>query len=104
MSEKLKKLRQLLGEVFDLEASAAVLHWDQQTYMPPGGAQNRAMQLTTLSRLAHQKATSDGMGAAIEAAKGDAANLDPDSDDARLVRKAGRDFKKNRKVPEEWVA
>jgi carboxypeptidase Taq len=104
MSTKLQELRERLNEVFDLKAAAALLHWDQQTYMPPGGAQTRAMQLTTLSRLAHQKATSDDMGAAIESAKEEVASLDQDSDDARLVRKAARDYEKDRKVPQEWVA
>lgn len=104
MTEKLEALRNLLSEVFDLNAAAAVLGWDQQTYMPRGGASNRAMQLATLSRLAHQKSVSDEMGDAIEAAKDETASLDPDSDEARLVRKAARDFDKAHKVPSEWVA
>ncbi|NIS83445.1 MAG: carboxypeptidase M32 [Anaerolineales bacterium] len=104
MANKIAKLRGMLGEVFDLNAAAAVLRWDQQTYMPPGGAGNRAMQLSTLSRLSHQKAVSNEMGDAIEAAKEEAAEMDPDSDNARLVEKAARDYEKYRKVPDEWVA
>jgi carboxypeptidase Taq len=104
MTKKLDSLRILLGEVFDLSAAAAVLGWDQQTYMPRGGTANRAMQLATLSRLAHQKSVSDEMGSAIDAAKEETDSLDPDSDDARLVRKAARDYQKAHKVPTEWVA
>lgn len=104
MTEKLQKLREMVGEVFDLNAAAALLGWDQVTYMPSGGAAGRAMQLATISRLAHQKAVSDDMGAAIEAAQEEVGNLDPDSDDACLVRRAARDFEKDRKIPDQWVA
>lgn len=104
METSLDKLRRLLGEVNDVGRSLAVLHWDQQTYMPPGGSEGRAMQMATLSRIAHEMATSDEMGASIAAAKNEVANLDPDSDEARLVKKAARDFEKDRKVPPDWVA
>lgn len=103
MGEKLKKLKELLAVVVDLQAANSVLGWDQQTYMPPGGAGARAMQLATLSRLAHERLVSEEVGASLEAAKREVANLDPDSDEARLVSKAARDFDKARKVPAEWV-
>jgi carboxypeptidase Taq len=104
MTDNLKVLRKLLGEVSDLSHAAALLAWDQQTYMPPGGAGARAMQLSTLSTLAHEHFVADEMGAAIEGAKSEVKDLDPDSDDARLVRKAEHDFLKEVKVPSSWVA
>ena len=103
MGEKIKALRERIGEVRDLGAASAVLGWDQQVNMPPGGTQGRAYALATLSKLSHQKAVSDEMGKAIEEAEAEAAQLDPDSDDARLVQKAKRDYLKDRKVPNEWV-
>lgn len=103
MGENVDELRESLGVVADLNAAAGVLHWDQQTYMPPGGAGGRAMQLATLSQLAHERFVSDEMGALLEEAESEVADLDPDSDDARLIRKARRDFDKARKVPPEWV-
>jgi carboxypeptidase Taq len=103
MAEKLERLRELLGVVADLEGAGGVLGWDQQTYMPPGGAVGRAMQLSTIQQLAHERFVSDEMGSALDAAKSEVADLDPDSDDACLVRKAVRDFDKARKVPPEWV-
>jgi carboxypeptidase Taq len=99
----LELLRNLLGEVADLASAIAVLHWDQQTYMPPGGAEERAMSIATLSRLAHELAISEEMGAAIEAAKDEVGDLKAPSDEARLVRKADRDYAKEKKVPTEWV-
>jgi carboxypeptidase Taq len=104
MATQLEHLRNLLGEVFDLRAASAVLQWDQQVNMPSGGADNRASQLSTLEGLAHQKFTSDELGRALDGAQAEAASLDPDSDDARLVRKVRRDFEKARKVPSDFVA
>ena len=104
MREKLEELRRQFGIVADLEAAGGVLGWDQQTYMPAGGAQGRAMQLATLGRLAHQQLVSDDMGAALAAAESEVEGLDPDGDEVRTLRKARRDFDKARKVPSEWVA
>ena len=104
MPQPLEHLRSLLGETFDLRTAAAVLEWDQQVNLPAGGADNRASQLSTLSRLAHEKFTSDEMGAALQAAGAAAKGLDPDSDDARLIAKVTHDFDKARRVPSEYVA
>ena len=41
MSEKFAKLKTLIAEVLDLNMAQALLGWDQQTYMPPGGAEAR---------------------------------------------------------------
>ena len=104
MGAGLEELRKQFGIVADLEAAGGVLGWDQQTYMPPGGAQGRAMQLATLGRVAHEQLVSDDMGAALEAAESEVEGLDPDSDEVRTVRKARREFDKARRVPSEWVA
>lgn len=103
MGEHLDRLRGLLGEVADLSAAASVLGWDQQTYMPPKGAPARALQLSTLGRLAHEKFVSDAMGEALERAAGETAGLDPDSNEARLVRRVRQEFDKQRRVPPAWV-
>jgi len=103
MGEKLEELRLQLGFVADLNAATGVLSWDQQTYMPPGGAAGRAMQLATLSRLAHERFVSEEIGEGLTAAESEVANQDPGSDEARLVRKTRRDYDKARKVPSEWV-
>jgi carboxypeptidase Taq len=103
MGERLEDLRTRLSVVVDLESAAELLGWDQQTYMPPGGARGRAMQLATLGRVAHERLVSDEMGAVLEAAEAEVEALDPDCDEVRIVRKARRDYDKARKVPPEWV-
>jgi len=104
MPNALEHLRTLLGEIFDLHTAAAVLEWDQQVNLPGGGAANRAAQLSTINRLTHEKFTSDEMGAALQAGQAAAAGLDPDSDDACLVRKVAHDLGKARRVPADYVA
>jgi carboxypeptidase Taq len=103
VEKNMDHLKELLGVVSDLESANALLAWDQQTYMPPGGAGARAMQLATLSRLAHDKFVSEELVEALELAKAEAAGMAPDSDEFCLVRKTDRDYQKKVKVPSEWV-
>lgn len=104
MAEKLSQLKEILGEVADLRAAESVLGWDQQTYMPPGGAEGRAMALSTLSRLSHERFVADQVGELLEAAEAEVAGQAPDSDDVRLLRVTRRLYRKDRKVPSEYVA
>jgi carboxypeptidase Taq len=101
---EMTRFKQILAEVSDLNNAAALLDWDQQTYMPPRGAIARGHQLATLERLAHLRFTSDEMGSLLEDLKRKAADLDPDSDDARLIRVTARRFDKQVKVPGDLVA
>ena len=57
MPDKLNELKTRLAEVDDLQQAAALLDWDQQTQMPPAGAQARAEQSATLQKIAHEKFT-----------------------------------------------
>ena len=101
---KLKELTAILNEVADLTYAASLLGWDQQTYMPPGGAVNRGYQLATLAKLRHIKFTAPEVGQMLEDLKPWAAGLDPDSDEARLVKVTTREYEKQTKVPSEWLA
>lgn len=100
----LTQLKQRLNEVIDLMHIRNVLSWDQQTHMPPGGTRDRGHHLASISRLVHVKYTSDEIGALLEELKPYAEGLDPDSDDARLVKVAAREYGKRIKVPADLVA
>lgn len=104
MSEKLQQLKDILGEVADLRNTAAVLSWDQQTYMPQGGAEARGNQLATIGKLAQVKFISPEVGNLLEALRGEFAGADPGSDEAALVRVVSRDYDKAVRVPPEFVA
>lgn len=104
MQEKLNRLKEILGVVADLNGAAAVLGWDQQTNMPPGGVVSRGNQLSTLSRLSHTKFVSDEVGELLEELKPYGESLDPESDDACLIEVTDREYQKSVKVPAEYVA
>jgi carboxypeptidase Taq len=43
-----------MQKIADVKYAAAVLQWDQETYLPPKGAEFRGRQLATLSEIAHE--------------------------------------------------
>ena len=104
MSEKLEKLKTLLGEVTVIGRAAPFLGWDQQVNMPPGGAEARGQQLATLSKIAQEKFISDEVGRLIEDLQAEFAGADDESDEAAMVRVAARNYDKARRVPPEFVA
>ncbi len=104
MSEKLNQLKELYGEISDLNNAAALLGWDQQTYMPAGGGEARGQQLATLGKISHDKMTSDEFGKLLDELKQEFAGVDPlSSEDAAMVRMAARDYDKATRVPSEFV-
>jgi len=104
MEEKLNQLKNLLAEIHALQGATAVLGWDMQVNMPSGGFEGRGKQLAVLETLAHQKATSEEMGRLLDDLKKETAGLDPDSDDARLVKVTARHYDKQTRVPASMVA
>ena len=65
MEEKIKQLNTLMGEVADLAGVGALLGWDQQVNMPPGGVDDRGNQMALIGGLIHNRITSDEMGKLI---------------------------------------
>ena len=104
MEAKLKELKTRLLEINDLNAAAAVLGWDQSTYMPPGGAPARARQMATLSRLAHEQFTDPAIGRLLDALRPYEESRPYDDDDASLIRVTRRDYERLTRVPAEFMA
>jgi carboxypeptidase Taq len=104
MEEKLNRLKEISAEVADLSNAASILSWDQQVNMPPMGAEARGNQLATLQQLIHTKAISPAFGKLIEELNQAAKDLDPDSEEARLIKITKRDYDQNVKVPPEFTA
>ncbi len=103
MTDSLAALKTRLADVHNLHMAEAVLGWDQQTYMPPGGIAARAEQSATLSKIAHSLFVGDETARLLQEAETQNDGLPADSDDARLLRVARRDFDKATKLPEELV-
>ena len=102
MNDKIARFKEIMAEVSDLNSAAALLGWDQQVNMPPGGAEARGNQLATLSKLSHQIFTSDEVGKLLEELGSGAAGLGPD--DEAMVRVAKRDYEKATRVPSSYIA
>ncbi len=99
----IEALKARMREIHDLERVGAILGWDQQTQMPPGGAAARARQLGTISKIAHETLTADETGRLIEDAKAAMAGMDYDSDEAALVRAAEYQYEQATKLPTDLV-
>ncbi len=102
--ETVHALKAHIATIADLRAAAAVLRWDQETYMPPKGTAGRAEQLSTLTRLAHDLFVSARTRELLPAAEAVADQLDPDSDEAGLIRMTRRDYDRLSKLPVDFVA
>lgn len=104
MDETLVKLKELLGEVYDLGTTIAALDWDQQVNMPSAAADGRANQLSLLSQLAHEKFTSPAIGRLLDKLSDKISNYAPDSDEYCLIKVVKREYERKLKVPADFVA
>ncbi|HBA61780.1 MAG TPA: carboxypeptidase [Elusimicrobia bacterium] len=103
MEQKFQELKKRFSEVSAINSAAAVLHWDQQVYMPPGGAEARAAASAALEELSHVKFTSDANGALIAGLYDWAQGLGEDSFEASYLRAARRDYDIAKKLPADFV-
>ncbi|OGO38624.1 MAG: carboxypeptidase [Chloroflexi bacterium RBG_16_57_11] len=103
MEHKLQELKRRLLEIDNLEKAAAVLSWDQSTYMPPGGAEARGRQLATLARLAQEKFVDPAIGKLLDELQPYAESLPYDSTTASLVRVTRRKYEREVRVPPAFV-
>jgi carboxypeptidase Taq len=101
---QLGELKTRLAELADLDNIGHLLEWDQNTMMPPHGAQSRSEALATLGRISHEMLISGDTARLLEAAATELDGAAPDSDDTRTVSVARRRFDKARRVPPELVA
>src|SRR5687768_9757998 len=100
----LADLKQRLREIADLRGAAALLEWDQATYMPEGGAQARGRQAALLHRLAHERWIAPEIGKLLDGLAALAESLPDDHHDSCLIRVSRRRYEKAIKVPADYVA
>ncbi|MBV8561869.1 MAG: carboxypeptidase M32, partial [Actinobacteria bacterium] len=99
MQGSFDELVRRLGEISDVEKTAGLLGWDEETKMPPLGADARAEQRATLTRIAHELQTSPELGELLERLRGFEEEHDPESFEASVVRVARHDYEKAVRVP-----
>jgi carboxypeptidase Taq len=99
-----------LLEIQRINSAASLLSWDQETYMPAGGGEARAEQISTLQGIAHQKFISpeierllDGW---VDMETGEIRDSPGDRWDEpsrSLLREVWRDLSRAKKLPSDFV-
>jgi carboxypeptidase Taq len=89
-------------ELAVISSAAAVIGWDQETYLPHAAAKHRADQLAWLSSRAHELATSDAWRADLESAE--AADAGDDFKLTANLKELRREFDRSTKLSVDLVA
>lgn len=100
MSDPISLLKNRLYDVNALGAATAIMDWDQQCFMPKGGAEARAAQSSILSRMRHELFISDETQRLLADAEAAAA---PGTEEAALCRVVRREMDISTKLPSEMV-
>lgn len=95
----LSRLQEKIRRISRLREAIAVLDWDQQTFMPPAGTEQRAEQIATLSRMVHEEITSQETADLLHQAEAEAQSLDPEGDDVANLRAFRREYERRARVP-----
>ena len=98
---QLDTLRHKLGEVADIKSAIAMLHWDQEVYMPKKAAPGRGQQLATLSGLQHRLFTDAALGDLLYQLRDSQDSLS--QDERKLVDETLYDYERAKKLPESFV-
>ncbi len=86
-----------------LRSCAAVLEWDEQTNLPPGGAEHRSNQLGLLAGLIHERATSPRIGDLLSQLEQNGNGSDPHEPAAVNVKEARRSYDRATRLPRQLV-
>lgn len=97
------ELLDLIRRAALLESTGAVLGWDRETYMPPGGAEHRASQLSLLSGIHHQSATDPHIGELLDALQDSELNDSAERDTAVNLRELRHRYDRQRRLPQTLV-
>jgi len=103
MNELLSFIYKEQKELSNLGGVAALLGWDQMTYMPQLGATERSEQLSLISRISHEKFTSDKLYDLVKKFNEPAMLETLNEKDKTVINRLCKDIEKSRKVPSDFV-
>jgi carboxypeptidase Taq len=98
-----RELIRLVREQSLLGSCAELLGWDEDTYMPPGGVENRANQHALLAGMLHERASSARVGDLLEALEQSSLMRDRESLAAANLRTIRRLYDRSTKVPRSLI-
>ncbi len=101
VSEAKDRVKSKLNKILNLRSISSLLEWDQEVYMPPKGAESRAVQLKTISELIHQfetdKSLLDDLTRLLESKD------TLSQDEVIMFEEAYYDIQRASKIPTDWV-
>jgi carboxypeptidase Taq len=100
---KYEALVERLREINNINNALAVLSWDQQTGMPPGGAEARARQMGTLARIGHEMFTDEATGKLLDEAENEVDDV-YESDAVSMLRVVRKDYAEATRLPTAYVS
>ncbi len=107
MSRNLDILIRELRVITQLRSVAAVLSWDQETYMPPGSAQARADQISLIMSMSHARFISTdfrrSLGTLVDLPTGKVSEDNLAPEEVRLLEMTWRDWRRAIALPVEFV-
>ena len=89
-----------LQKIADVKYASALLQWDQETYLPPKGADIRGRQIATLSEIAHEQFTDEKFGNILNEL---VSKEGLTKTEKRNVELSLYDYNKNKKLPSSFV-
>lgn len=92
--------RTKMQKIADLRYAAAVLQWDQETYLPKKGQVARGRQLATLEEAAHEAFTDSSLGEMLAEL---ASNPDLSACEKRNIELTQEAYDRHRKIPSRLV-
>lgn len=95
-----KDYKDRMQKIADIKYAAAVLQWDQETYLPQKGNHWRGQQISTLSELAHQLFTSEDTRSIIQDLL-ESNHLN--KNEKQNVALSWEDYQRNFKIPTSFV-
>ncbi|MDD3716842.1 MAG: carboxypeptidase M32 [Candidatus Marinimicrobia bacterium] len=103
----MQKLKEILSDISKLSATAALLQWDQETYMPEGSGAFRADLLAHLSLSVHRLATGAALREELEhhvdMETGECTDITLGEKEKRSLFLVWKELKKQMALPEDFV-
>lgn len=98
-----QELLNLVRKAALMSSCGAVLGWDRETYMPLGGTEHRADQLSLLAGVAHEWAVNPRIGELLNKLADSEFNDGHDSDSVVNLREIRRSYDRAVKLPQSLV-
>lgn len=101
--EQLQKLKNKLSELAYLNSANSLLHWDQEVHMPDSAVEARSKASSNLSKLIHEKFTSEEFEQLVKEANKSMEEDKLTDEEEAIVREVCREFKREKKLSSKFV-